>query len=220
MEYLLTFLEGVLSFLSPCTLPLLPVYIGYFAGASGDDSRKPLPGALAFTAGFTVVFCLLGLFAGSVGRLLTRYQTVVNLVCGAIVILLGLSFLEILPLPFFRGTQYRGEVRNIFSAFLFGMVYSVSLTPCAGAFLGAALMLASTSGNAAHGALLLLLYALGLGIPFVLSAVLIDQLKNAFALVKRHYHAFQLACGVFLIASGVAMSAGWLTRWMTFFSTL
>lgn len=218
MVYLLTFLEGVLSFLSPCTLPLLPVYIGYFAGASGDKSRNPLPGAVAFTAGFTVVFCLLGVFAGSVGRLLTRYQNAAHLVCGAIVILLGLSFLEVLPIPFFRGTQFRGEVRNVFSAFLFGVVYSVSLTPCAGAFLGAALMLASSSGDASRGAVLLLLYALGLGVPFLLSAVLIDQLKQAFAFVKRHYRAFQLLCGAFLIASGALMASGLLSRWMTFLS--
>ena len=218
MEYLLTFLEGILSFLSPCTLPLLPVYLGYFAGASGADNRKPLSGALAFVAGFTVVFCALGVFAGSVGRLLVRYQTAVNLICGAIVVLLGLSFLEVLPLPFFHGTTRRVEVRNAFSAFLFGMVYAVSLTPCAGAFLGAALMLASSSGGAGRGAVLLLLYALGLGIPFILSAVLIDQLKNAFAFVKRHYRAFNAICGAFLILSGVAMATGWLNRLMTFFS--
>ncbi|MBR0280878.1 MAG: sulfite exporter TauE/SafE family protein [Oscillibacter sp.] len=218
MEYFLTFLEGILSFLSPCTLPLLPVYIGYFAGASGDDARKPLPGALAFVAGFTVVFCALGVFAGSVGRLLIRYQNAVNLVCGAIVILLGLSFLEWIHIPFFRGTTRRAKIQSAFSAFLFGMVYSVSLTPCAGAFLGAALMLASSSGNALRGAALLLLYALGLGVPFVLSAVLIDQLKDAFALVKRHYHAFQIVCGAFLILSGVAMATGTLNRAMTFFS--
>jgi cytochrome c-type biogenesis protein len=218
MEYLLTFLEGILSFLSPCTLPLLPVYIGYFAGASGGDSRKPLPGALAFTAGFAAVFCTLGVFAGSIGRLLARYQSAVNVVCGAIVILLGLSFLEILPIPFLRGTGRRMEVRNVFSAFLFGMVYSVSLTPCAGAFLGAALMLASTSGGAARGALLLLLYALGLGIPFILSAALIDQLKGAFGFVKRNYRAFNIVCGAFLILSGVAMATGWLTRLATLFA--
>lgn len=218
MEYLLTFMEGILSFLSPCTLPLLPVYIGYFAGASGN-ARKPLPGALAFIAGFTAVFCLLGVFAGSLGRLLSHYQTVVNIVCGGIVVLLGLSFLEILPLPFFRAAAFRGDVQNLFSAFVLGTVYSVSLTPCAGAFLGAALMIASSSGGAVRGALLLLLYALGLGIPFLLSALLIDQLKNAFALVKRHYHAFQLVCGGFLIVCGLAIASGWLNRWMIFFST-
>ncbi|MBQ9493674.1 MAG: cytochrome c biogenesis protein CcdA [Oscillibacter sp.] len=218
MEYLLTFLEGILSFLSPCTLPLLPVYIGYFAAASGHAGRKPLPGALAFIAGFTAVFCLLGVFAGSLGGLLTRYQTIVRLICGGIVILLGLSYLDVLPLPFLHGTQYRGEVRDVSSAFLFGMVYSVSLTPCAGAFLGAALMMASTSGGALRGAVLLLLYALGLGIPFLLSAVLIDQCKNAFARVKRHYRAFQLFCGAFLIVSGLAMATGWLQRAMVFLS--
>lgn len=218
MEYLLTFLEGILSFLSPCTLPLLPVYLGYFAGASGGDNRKPLPGALAFVAGFTVVFCALGVFAGSVGRLLVRYQNAVNLICGAIVVLLGLSFLQVLPIPFFQATPRRADVRSVFSAFLFGVVYSVSLTPCAGAFLGAALMLASSTGGAVRGAALLFIYALGLGIPFLLSAVLIDQLKRAFALVKRHYHAFQIACGAFLILSGAAMATGWLNRLMTFFS--
>ena len=218
MEYLLTFLEGILSFLSPCTLPMLPVYLGYFAGASGGGDRKPLPGALAFVSGFAVVFCALGVFAGSVGRFLVRYQTAVNLICGAIVVLLGLSFMEVLPLPFFRGTARRVEVRDAFSAFLFGMVYSVSLTPCAGAFLGAALMLASSSGGAGRGAVLLALYALGLGVPFVLSAVLIDQFKNAFAFVKRRYRAFRLICGAFLILSGVAMATGWLNRLTTFLS--
>ena len=225
MAFFITFLEGVISFLSPCTLPLLPVYIGYFSGASaGRDDAGPLtaalPGAAAFTVGFAAVFCALGVFAGTLGRLLLRYQGAVNLVCGGIVVILGLSFLDILPLPQFQTAPKARQVTGLLSALLFGMVYAVTLTPCAGAFLGAALMLASSSGGAGRGAALLLCYSLGLGVPFLLSALLIDQLKGAFDAVKRHYALFQRVCGGFLIAVGLCMAAGWMNRLLAAFSVL
>lgn len=209
MQYLITFLEGVISFISPCMLPMLPVYIGYFAG--GGEKRRVLPRALAFAAGFTLVFCLMGVFAGTAGSLLTRYQTAVNIVCGAIVVLLGLSYLEVIPLPFLKGMKPRDGSG---SAFVFGLMYSVSLTPCVGAFLGSAIMLAGASGSAGKGLMLLMVYSLGLGIPFVLSAVLIDRLKGTFAAVKRNYRVINAVCGVFLIAVGVCMMLGLMTRLM------
>ena len=99
MDYFLTFLEGIISFISPCMLPMLPVYISYFAG--GADKRKNVfPRALAFVIGFTLVFSLLGLFAGTLGGLLTEYKTIVNAVSGLLVILFGLSFMEIIRIPF------------------------------------------------------------------------------------------------------------------------
>ena len=212
MDFFITFLEGVVSFISPCLLPLLPLYLSYFAGGEEAEKRRTFVRALFFVLGFTLTFTALGLFAGTLGSLLLRYRTWVRAVCGAVVILLGLSYLEILPLPFFKGMQSGRKITGVFSALAFGVVYSVSLTPCVGAFLGAALMLASTAGGAVRGALLLLCYSLGLGLPFLLSALLLDQLSRAFAFVKRHYRVINLCCGIFLILLGLCMALGLLDR--------
>lgn len=215
MEYLITFLEGMISFISPCMLPMLPVYIGYFAGASKNDHNEKgaaLPGALSFVAGFTVVFCALGLFSGSLGKAVAQHTRIVNALCGLIVILLGLMFLEVIPMPFFKGNRHNMQIKSVFSAFVFGMVFSVSLTPCVGAFLGAALMMASSAGGAVKGVLLLFVYSMGLGIPFLLSAILIEQLKTAFDFIKRHYRTINLICGGFLILVGILMMFGLLDR--------
>ena len=131
---------------------------------------------------------------------------------GVIVILFGLSYLEVFRLPFFKGMQGNRKISGAFSAFLFGVIYSVSLTPCVGAFLGSALMLASASATAWRGVLLLLCYSLGLGSLFLLSAVLIDKLKGTFSFIKQHYKVINLVCGIFLIVIGVLMATGLMTR--------
>lgn len=225
MLYLITFLEGIISFLSPCMLPMLPLYISYFAGAAGqnttDDSRRTrriMANACAFVVGFSVIFIVLGVFAGTLGRLLTQFRTPLNIVCGLIVVLLGLSYLEVIRIPFFSGMKGTRRVTGLLSAFVFGVVYSVSLTPCIGAFLGSALMMASTSGGALRGALLLGCYALGLGIPFLLSAVLLDGLQSAFRFIKQHYRIINTVSGIFLIVIGICMMLGWMNRVMALFS--
>lgn len=216
MQFLITFLEGVISFISPCMLPMLPVYISYFA--AGNDSRgKTLARSAAFVLGFTVVFSALGLFAGTVGALLVRYRIALNAVSGLIVILLGLSYLDVIRLPLFKGMQTQRKVSGLVSAFVFGVIYSVSLTPCIGAFLGSALMLASASGTALRGALLLVTYALGLGIPFLISAVLLEKLRTSFGWIKAHYSVINRVCGVFLIVIGILMATGVLSTVLKFF---
>lgn len=217
MQYFITFLEGFISFISPCMLPMLPLYISYFAG-NADKKHKTLFRALAFVLGFTVVFTLLGLFAGTLGQLLARYQKVVNIVSGALVIVFGLNYLEVIRLPFFKGMQGGHSITSVFSAFLFGVIYSVSLTPCVGAFLGSALMMASSTGGAVTGTLLLLTYSLGLGVPFLVSAVLIDKLNTVFGIIKRHYRVVNIVCGVFLIVVGLAMMFGLLNALLSVFS--
>ena len=107
---------------------------------------------------------------------------------------------------------------SVISAFLFGIVYSVSLTPCIGAFLGSALMLASVSGTALRGVMLLVTYSLGLGVPFVISAVLIEKLNSAFAFIKKHYRVINICCGLFLIAVGVLMMFGLMSAVMSVFA--
>ena len=217
MQYLITFLEGLISFISPCTLPMLPVYVSYFAGGEAE-SRRIFPRALSFVLGFTLVFSLLGLFAGTLGAALSAHRRVVDVVCGALVIVFGLSFLGLIPLRFFRGVSSAHDAGSVLSAFVFGMIYSLSLTPCIGAFLGSALMLAASVGGAWRGFLLLLVYSLGMGVPFVLSAVLIDRLRGAFSFIKRHYRTVNLICGCFLIVVGIAMILGWLNRLLALFS--
>ena len=217
MQYLLTFLEGIISFLSPCMLPMLPIYISYFAG-NADKKGHILSRALSFVMGFTLVFTGLGLFAGTLSGFFIRYQQSIQIVCGLIVILFGLSYLNLFRLPFFKGIQNTANIRGIFSAFTFGIIYSVSLTPCVGTFLGAALMQAGTSGTALKGGILLLAYSLGLGIPFLISAVLIDKLNSVFTFIKQHYKIVNLVSGLFLILTGLFMVLGIMNRLLAFFS--
>lgn len=225
MEYLVTLLEGIISFISPCTLPLLPVYIAYLAGGAeqeaGPDGQAAVHAKwmrpLGFVLGFTAVFCLMGMFAGALGGLVVRYQMWVNIVCGLVVIVFGLSYLGVIPLRFLTGVSQKGDIQSFFSAFLFGIIYAVNLTPCVGAFLGSAIMMAAVSATAFKGTMLLLVYSLGLGIPFLLSALLIEHLGGAFAAIKRHYDVINKVCGVFLLAVGVMMILGLFNRMITFF---
>ena len=219
MQYFITFLEGIITFLSPCLLPLLPIYISYFAGGGERSSSKTLITALGFVTGFTLMFVSMGALAGTVGSFLRQYQTAVNLVSGLVVVYFGLSFLGVVHLNLFRG-GHRLKDQNIgfFSALLFGIVFSVGWTPCVGAFLGSALMQASQQGSTLMGMGMLLCYSLGLGIPFLLSAILIDHLKSAFDWVKKHYHIINTVSGCLLILVGILMATGLLGRFLTILS--
>ena len=188
MQYVISFLEGIITFISPCLLPMIPIYITYFVGGGERSVKKTLKGALGFVSGFSIVFIAMGALAGTIGSFLTRYQTIVNIVSGVIVILFGLNFLGVFKWNLFKGSnrEVNTENMNFFSAALFGIVFSVGWTPCVGAFLGSALMLASQQGSIMTGILMLLCYSMGLGIPFVMSALLIEQLKGAFDFIKKH----------------------------------
>lgn len=220
MQYLISFLEGIVTFISPCLLPLLPVYVSYFAGGKADKSRA-LGNSLGFVLGFTLVFVLLGAFAGSLGVLLGRHMTAVNVVTGSIVVIFGLNFLGALNLGFLNAS-YRKTMRvnhlGFFSSVVFGIVFSVGWTPCVGAFLGSALLLASQQGSAWQGSLMLACYSLGLGIPFVASAVMIERLKFAFQWVKDHYGAINVFSGVLLVVLGVMMMTGLMSYFLSILS--
>ena len=214
MQYVIAFLEGIITFISPCLLPMLPIYISYFAGGGQRSTGKTLKGALGFVAGFTVLFVAMGALAGTVGSFLKEYQTAVNIVSGLIVVVFGLNFLGVFKLNLFKGSQHAVKTNDMgfFGAFVFGVIFSVGWTPCVGAFLGSALMLASQQAHAVEGMLMLLAYSLGLGIPFVLSAVLIDYLKGAFGWIKKNYSVINRVCGVALILVGILMMTGTLGR--------
>ena len=220
MQYFISFIEGIITFISPCLLPMLPLYVSYFAGGEHKSTAKTLRNALGFVLGFTMLFVLMGALAGTLGGFLQKYDTVVNIVTGLIVIFFGLNFLGVFKLVLFKGingSRTGGEM-GFFSALLFGIVFSVGWTPCVGAFLGSALALASQQGSALVGVLMLLCYSLGLGIPFLVSALLIDKLKDTFNFIKRNYRVINIISGSLLIVIGVLMMTGLLTRVMSFLS--
>lgn len=216
MQYFISFLEGIITFISPCLLPMIPIYVSYFAGGGQRETKKTLKCAMGFVLGFTIVFVALGALAGTVGSFLMRYQTVVNIVSGLVVIFFGLNFIGVLRLNLFKGNQSNFQAKELgfFSAMIFGIVFSVGWTPCVGTFLGSALLLASQQGHVVTGVLMLLAYSAGLGIPFILSAVLIDKLKGAFTFIKKHYDIVNRVCGVLLIVIGILMATGMLGRWL------
>lgn len=220
MQYLISFLEGIITFISPCLLPMLPIYISYFGGGGQRDLRKTLSCATGFVLGFTAVFVALGALASTLGGLLKAHQTAVNIISGLIVILFGLNYLGVLKFNLFRGSRHSVSQGNMtfFSAFVFGIIFSVGWTPCVGTFLGSALMLASQQGHVLAGMGMLLCYSLGLGIPFLFSAVLIDKLKSTFNFIKRHYSIINKVCGGLLIMIGILMATGTLGRLLTLLS--
>lgn len=216
MQYFIAFLEGIITFISPCLLPMLPVYISYFAGGTERNTKKTLKNAFGFVLGFTTVFVIMGALAGTVGSFLSRYQVAVNIITGLIVIFFGLNFLGVFKLSIFNGMSSNAKTDNLgfFSSFVFGVVFSVGWTPCVGAFLGSALMMASQQGKVLQGILMLLTYSLGLGIPFIASAVLIDKLKTTFDFIKKNYKVINIICGCILILVGVLMMSGLLTKFV------
>ncbi len=225
MNYILTFLEGIITFISPCLLPMLPVYVSYFVGLDTDEiankdtsgniakRNKALTNSLGFVLGFTIVFVILGAFAGTAGRFLIAHQTAFNIVTGILMILFGISFMGFLRLPSLNLSQNFNVTKirmNFFSSILFGLIFSIGWTPCVGAFLGSALVLAAQTGETGQGILMLLCYSLGLGIPFVISAVLIDSLKSTFDAIKKHYTIIKIVSGGLLIIFGILTITGFM----------
>ena len=217
MHYLLLFLEGIITFISPCMLPLLPVYVSFFAAGS-SDKRKTFVNSLGFVFGFTLVFVALGAFAGTLGGLLINYSVIINITTGLVVIILGLNFIGIINIRLLNRVSNRTvntKDLTFISSVLFGIIFSVGWTPCVGAFLGTALMMASNQGGTVNGIIMLFVYSLGLGIPFVASAVLIDRLKGAFDFIKRNYKIINTVSGVLLIVMGVLMATGLMGRYLS-----
>ena len=216
LQAVTTLIEGLITFISPCVLPMIPVYVLYFTG--GEESRtqgRTLLRALCFVLGFTLLFVLLGVFAGTLGGLLVRYQRAVNVLCGLVMIAFGLHYAGFLRIGALEKTIKPGvqvQAKGYASCLLLGAVFAVGWSPCTGPFLGSAMMMAAGQGQALSGMVLLLCYSLGLGVPFVLCALLIDQLKGAFAVIKRHYGVINRVCGVFLMLVGMMMMTGLFAR--------
>lgn len=212
-SYILTFIEGILTFISPCILPMLPIYFLYLAGTSNEDSvevplerKKLITNSIGFVVGFTIVFVLLGATVTSFGYFLVSHKDLLRKISGIIIILFGLNFIGILKLKFLNFNK-RLDIKfnklGFFSSILFGFVFGFGWTPCLGAFLGSALVLASNSKTVLQGITLLLVYSAGLGIPFIVAAIIFDQFKVAFRLIQKNIKLISIISGVLLILAGI-----------------
>ena len=220
MQYLICFLEGIITFISPCLLPMLPVYITYFAGGGERNNVKTLTNAIGFVLGFTTVFVILGAMAGTFGSVLKSHQTLVNIISGIIIVIFGLSYMGLFRISFFKGRSKGVKLDNLgfITSYIFGAAFSVGWTPCVGVFLGSALVLASQQGTAFSGLVMLLCYSAGLGVPFIVSAVLIDNLKSAFGFIKSNYRIINTVCGLFLVLVGLLTATGYMGRFIALFA--
>ena len=220
ISYFMTFIEGILTFISPCILPMLPIYFLYLAGESDIDktsisSRKSrlLINSIGFVIGFTIVFVVLGATVTSLGHFLTNHRNLLEKISGLIMILFGLNFTGILKIGLLnreKRMDFKFNRLRFLSSIVFGMVFSLGWTPCLGAFLGSALALASNSNTILQGMLLLLLYSVGLGIPFILTSILFEKVKGAFKQIQKHSKIISIVSGGLLIVAGILVFTGYL----------
>jgi cytochrome c-type biogenesis protein len=208
---------GVLSFLSPCVLPIVPPYIAYMAGTSMDEiaegagARHGLRAAVFFVLGLSTVFLFLGLAASALGRVLLAHQREMAIVAGAVIALFGLHFLGVLRIPLlYREARFaaRSAGGTAFGAYLLGLAFAFGWTPCIGPVLGSILALAAQEGSVERGMLLMAAYAAGLGLPFILTALFLRRAIGVTAGLRRHMGAIERAMGVLLVGVGVMMLTG------------
>ena len=206
MEYLLIFLEGIASFISPCLLPMLPIYIAYFTGEKENNLKRAFLNSVGFVIGFTIVFLILSIFASQLGGFISQNMRYFKIVFGILIILFGLNYMEVFKINILNKTnnmKFDTNNMNFIKAVLFGLVFSISWTPCIGTFLSSALLLIAKNQDMVKGIILILIYSIGLGIPFIVSTLLIEKLKGIFNFIKKNYSIIRKVSGILLIAMGI-----------------
>ena len=227
---LLAFGAGLLSFVSPCVLPLVPAYLAYLGtqavedAANGRSRWTVFLHGLFFVLGFSAIFVALGAAASGVGRLLYAYLPLLTKVGGVVIVIFGLHTLGLFSIPFlYRDTRYHYRPRKLgyLSSALMGFFFGAGWSPCAGPTLGAILTLALNEATVGRGAALLFVYSMGLGIPFLLVALGIERATGILQRARRLMRGVTIVSGLFLIALGVVVfigRLGWLTQWIPPFS--
>ena len=206
MVYLFTFIEGIASFVSPCLLPMIPIYISYFMGSEENKKSKTIINSIGFVMGFTIIFVILAILSSAFGIAISSKIKYIKIIFGVMIIILGLNYLDIIKINILNktlGLNKKLKNINFFKALIFGMLFSISWTPCVGTFLSSALLLIANEQNILKGIILILLYSLGLGVPFIISAIFIEKLKEAFNFIKQHYIIIEKISGIILILMGL-----------------
>jgi len=215
---LLAFGAGLLSFLLPCTLPLIPGYLSYMSGLgaeelrAGEQTNRVVGAAALFVLGFSLVFTALGATLSYIGSFLLPYRETMTRLSGVFIILMALAVMGLFRLPLLYREQrfHLGRELGVWSSLPLGMAFAFGWTPCIGPVLTSILAVATTEGTAQHGALLLFVYALGLGLPFLVVALFASRLLRSFTWVRRHYRYLDVAGGSVLLIMGVFLV---LNRW-------
>jgi cytochrome c-type biogenesis protein len=233
VSLLTAFLAGILSFVSPCVLPIVPGYLSFISGINVAQLKDQEPPAglarrvglqsLAFVLGFSTVFVTLGAAATLVGYYLQQYKRSLGMVGGAVIIVLGLHTAGILRIPFLL-YEKRAEVKTrplgLLGAYVVGLAFAFGWTPCIGPILGAILLYASQQDTVGQGILLLAAYSAGLGIPFLVSGLAINAFFATFTRLRRHMQVVERAAGVLLIGVGLLLLTDRLTTLAAWFSKL
>ncbi len=213
---IVAFLAGLISFLSPCVLPIVPPYLAYMSGVALSDINskarsKVVITALFFVLGLSTVFIFLGFSASAIGAVFFEYQPLLNTVAGLIIMLFGLHFLGIYRLQFlsrearFEVTNYEGTT---FGSYVLGLAFAFGWTPCIGPQLGAILSLAASNGSVLKGTVLLSFYAIGLGIPFLVFAIFINRLDGLLKVLKKYLEVIERIMGLLLWTVGLLLLTG------------
>ena len=211
MDIVLLFVQGFFTFAAPCHLPLLPVLMALFAGGAEHRARCFF-NTLAFTAGITAAFCSMGAAAGAVGAVFSFDTHWFDVICGAVMVVLGVIYTGLLPihLPHCGWLPQMRRGMGIFACLVFGALFSLSFIPCSGALWGSAMLIAAHTHAPLPGALVMLAYSAGVALPYVFAAMLTDKVKNTVGFVKRHRRALNLAAAALLIVFGLLMATGTL----------
>lgn len=212
-SYFLTFTEGILTFISPCILPMLPIYFIYLSGLSEKEMRKPatdknalLINSIGFVIGFTLVFTALGATVTALGHFLTNHRDALQKISGLVMIIFGLNFIGLFNIRLFnteKRIEFSFDRLGFFSSIVFGLAFGFGWTPCLGAFLGSALALASNSQTIFQGITLLLIYSIGLGIPFILTSIIFEKVKGLLIKIQKYGRLISIISGILLITAGI-----------------
>lgn len=212
------FVAGLLMFLAPCTLPIVPGYLAFIAGgatAGNEQSKKRrvVINAIAFVVGFSAVFILLGTFAGAAGNLLGPWKEALSRAAGAIIIIFGLTMLGVVRIPILSGEKRMAvphflTIGKPHSSFLIGVLFALGWSPCIGPILGSILLFASTSATAMQGAILLTVFSLGLGLPFIATAFLLERAGAYISRYSNFVSVLSIIGGIILVLLGILMLTG------------
>jgi len=220
-DMLLLFLEGFLAFISPCMLPMLPVYMMYLAAETENGRRASIINTMGFVCGFTLIFMALGATATAIGSLLSGYRMLLQRFSGIVIFLFGVHFLGIFRIGMLDKEKkfnfLMSGKKSFCGAVLFGAAFSAGWTPCLGPFLGSALMLAGNRATMAEGIFDLFVFSMGIGIPYVLAAVFFTSIKGVFQWLKKHGRQIKIVSGAVLAVSGLLMMFDLFGLWSGLF---
>lgn len=238
VDFVTALFAGMLSFLSPCVLPLVPAYLCYMAGVSVEDFRqetgqsasrvKLLKASFLFVLGFSTVFVALGAGASSVGQFLRSWQNEIAVIAGVLIIAMGLNFLGVFKIAIFsREARFQPKASGPLAAYIMGLAFAFGWTPCIGPVLGPILTIAGGRETVGEGALLLAVYSLGLGLPFILAAFfsgafmgLMGRFRSRLGQIEKVIGVLLVLAGIFFISGGIQSAAFWLLETFPLLGTL